>query len=71
MKITFNDVKEGERFSTLYSKRLMTCIKVGLTHVDNGSLRNAVILLDHTESPARDLGALVSFKSEETVEVIR
>lgn len=71
MKVHFRDIKEGEKFSTRYSKRLMTCVKVGLTTVSGGEKRNAVILLDHTESPAHDLGTLVSFKDGEYVEVSR
>lgn len=69
MKTTFGAVKEGKRFSTPYSKRLMTCLKVGPTDVGARSKMNAVILLDHTGQPEKhDLGELLCFRSNEAVD---
>ena len=69
MKINFSDVNLGERFTTPYSKRLMTCVKIATTLVD-GQPRNAVILLGHDSKPAKDLGSLIQH-SDIDVEVIR
>ncbi len=69
MKTTFGAVKEGRRFSTPFSKRLMTCVKVGPTEVGARSKMNAVILLDHTGKPEKhDLGELLCFRRSESVE---
>jgi len=67
MKTPFMHIACGDRFKTPHSKRDVTCVKVAPTYA-KGSTRNAVILLDHTGHPAKDLGVLISVRDEEIVE---
>ena len=70
MQIHFCEVKDGEKFTTPNSKRLLTAVKVGPTNI-KGCVRNAVILLDHAGMPAQDLGDIITIHSHESVEVSR
>jgi hypothetical protein len=70
-KVAFAEVKLGERFSTPDHKRLITCVKIAPTEVSPGQYRNAVILLDHTNSPAEDLGALLTCRDQDVMQVFR
>ena len=70
-KISFRYVAIGERFRTPYSKRAMTCIRVDALKAEDGRIKNAEILLDHTGNQAEDSGTLISFQQDQYVEVDR
>ena len=71
MKITFDEVKPGEKFTTRFSKRMMTCVKIEPTRIESGIVCNSVILLDHAGDPADDLGKLLWYNGALEVEVVR
>lgn len=69
MLATFGDVPNGARFATSSSRTLRTYVKVAPTTLPDGETVNAVVLLNHNDYPAEDLGAMMLFEDNLPVEV--
>jgi hypothetical protein len=66
--LDFHEVAVGQRFQSVGRKRLVTCLKIGPSDY-KGHIVNAVVLLDHADNPANDLGLLLFIERNEQVEV--
>jgi len=74
---TFGELRVGEAFVRAMAKRYIICVKIESVTIeerrgsnDDGK-RNAVILMEHAETFAPDLGTLLHYRDSDHVSVVR